>query len=215
MTVFYVSMSIGAILAIALCWNLGRIYFIPMILNFASEFIIPSGLLQYVDVRWYILVTGFLYVLWVMILTDVFRDWFDAVTIYALVIMSFMFGMYPAMEEVAADFDRSVEGATRVLKVGMVVVFGQVLLAVLRSIAKLRFRGGMWDMIVNPRKRFLIPIGLWSGICILPVAWIPGVGDTLETYRYVIASHALWWGWVLLELKFFFQARYWRRRYGN
>lgn len=205
---------LGGIFAVFLCWDLGLLYSIPIVLGMVLELLLGSGLLSGVDFRQFTATFGFLYALWVMVLSDVFKDRLEGIVIFTLITLSFFFGIYPSLVEATGSAERSLELATGILKTWMLVIVGVVLAVVVRSAFSKKGRSGLGDLLVNPRKRFLIPLGVWAAIIAIPLEWLPRIGEWMEVNRFHIAGNCLVWGWVFIELKFYLQARYWRRRYG-
>jgi len=209
-----ISYYLGGTIAAFLCWNLGWLYYVPIILGMVMDITLSSGLLNGIDFRQFTAISGFLYALWAVVLSDVFRDRVEGVATFALISLSFFFGIYPSLTETTSDPRRSIELATGILKMWMLVVVGLTLMVVVRSVASKKGRSGLGDLIVNPRKRFMIPLGLWAAIIATPLDWIPIIGAWVESNRFHIAASTLVWGWVVFEIKFYLQALYIRRKYG-
>jgi hypothetical protein len=96
----------------------------------------------------------------------------------------------------------------------MVVILGIVALVIGRTVIAAKEKRGINDLIVNPRKRFLIPMGVWAFFIASTWTWFPGIGEWLEANKFHLGAASLVWGWAALEIKFYLQARYWRRKYG-
>lgn len=197
---------VGGIIAVILCWNLGAIFYVPMLLNLGLEIALGAGLAQEFDIRQVVAVTGFLHALWVIVLSDVFKNWIEGATVFVLISLAFVLGIYPSVVESTNDWSRSIELATLIIRTWMLVIVGVVLIVFFRSIITSRWRWALSAMVVNPKRRFLIPIGLWALIILIPLSLTSRLGAWLEENRFHLAGITLVWGWVAIEVKFFLQS---------
>lgn len=214
MDLYQITYYTGAILGILLCWNLGPLFYVPMFFNIATDIMLDVGLLTTGDMRLSWTIIDGLYCLWVLILANVFRSRIEAVLVFVVVAAAFAYGIYPNLVEAAHDWSRWVELTTRIMQAWSFIISVIILLVLAKTFYLWKMGKGPNDLVVNPRKRFLIPIWFWATIQVLPFAGIPVIGPWLEANRFTIAAHLLVWGWVFLELKFFVQAWYWRNKYG-
>lgn len=215
MDAWLISYYLGAVVSLALCFGLGPLFYIPMILNIGVEVLLGSGLLQSMNLRMTFAIIGFLYALWACLIGNVFRSRYEAIIVFTLIGFAFWYGIYPSLTEATRDWDRWVELTTRILRVWSVVIVGVIGLVFARTYIDIVRRKGINDLIINPRKRFLIPMAVWATMIAMTWRWIPGIGEWVENNKFHLGSTALVWGWAALELKFFLQARYWRRKYGQ
>jgi len=197
---------VGGITAVILCWNLGSIFYVPMLLNLALEVALGAGLANEFDIRQVVAVTGFLHALWVVVLADVFKSWIEGVTVFVLISLAFVLGVYPSIVESTSDWSRSIELATLIIRTWMLVIVGVVTLVYVRSLLRTRGPWTLSELVVNPKRRFLIPLGLWALIIVIPLGPLPKLGTWLEENRFHLAGTTLVWGWVIFELKFFLQS---------
>ncbi|MCB9358268.1 MAG: hypothetical protein H6508_00050 [Calditrichaeota bacterium] len=206
MDLWLIAYYVGGGLAIFLCWNLGAVFYVPMIMNLGLEVLLGTGVVRDLDIRHVVAVTGFLQALWVVVLSDVFRNWIEGATVFVLISLAFLVGIYPSVMEPTQNWAQSILLATLIIRTWMYVIVGVVLVVITRSVLQPSSLGGLADMIVNPKKRFLLPLGFWAMIIVVPLEGIPVVGDWMGENRFHLAGTALVWGWVLLEIKFFVQS---------
>lgn len=204
----------GAVLGIILCWNLGPLFYLPMFFNIATDILLDVGILSSGDMRLSWAIIEGLYCLWVLVLANIFKSRAEAVAIFVMIAVAFAYGVYPNLAEAANDWNRWVELTTRIMQAWSIIISGIITLVIVKTLYQWKIGKSINDLAVNPRKRFLIPIWAWATISAMPLEWVPGIGKWLEDYRFAIAGHTLVWGWVLVELKFFVQAWYWRKKYG-
>ena len=74
MDAWLISYYLGAVVSLALCFGLGPLFYIPMILNIGVEVLLGSGLLQSMNLRMTFAIIGFLYALWACLIGHVFRS---------------------------------------------------------------------------------------------------------------------------------------------
>ncbi len=186
-----------------------------LLFNLVTDALLDIGWLAAGDMRIKWTIVDGVYCLWVLVLGNFFRSRKEAVAVFLLVVAAFTYWVLPHHMNAADNWKAWVELTTRIMEGWATIIAGLVMFVAARTYLQYKVGGGFNDLIVNPRKRFLLPIGAWAAIKAIPLAWIPASAGWFETARFPIAAHIMVWGWVFLELKFFFQARYWRRKYGK
>ena len=204
---------VGYIAAILLCWGLGPIFRVPMLLNLGFNLCLTSGLLYGWDIRAVIALHGFAFFIWVLALTQsiqrstlVFLLLFDLVIVFQRIL--------PDMQTAGIGQDFWNALSTHIIEVWMASIFALSASTIFKSSLLAKWQGRRVDVLTNPRKRFIIPICAWSGI----IAITPWLGSVLPESvienRFAIAAELLVWGWVAFEFPFFMLHRRIRRIYG-
>ena len=196
----------GYALALYLCWNLGSIFRLPMLLNLGFNLALNFGLLAGGDIRWLIVAHGFGFFLWVLALSQ-------SLTKSTLVLVLLLdVGM--VYNRLVPDFQVVDTGplfwnavSTHIIDIWSVTVLGLVVSMFVRSTLLATWQGRLVDIFTNPKKRFQLPIGMWAGtIVLIPLLhrWAP---DEMIDARHTIAACLLVWGWIAMELPFYLMNR--------
>lgn len=197
-----VTSYIGYVLAVILCWGLGPIFRIPMLINMGFNLSLNLGLLSGWDIRGVIAVYGLAFFLWVLALTQsinrltlVFLLLLDLTVVFCRVLPDIQ------TAGIGGDFWNTV--STHIVEVWMASIFGLSATTIFRSTLLAKWRHRRMDLLTNPRKRFIIPICVWSGtIAITP--WLGSfLPQTIIQNRFALAAELLVWGWVAVELPFY------------
>jgi hypothetical protein len=192
----------GYALAIFLCWNLGRIFRLPMLVNLAFNVALNMQWLSGWDIRAIMACYGFLFFLWTLALiqtlskpTFVFLLLADLAVIFRQVMPAFHY----------AGSGQTFWNAlsTDILEVWVMSIFGITVVTIFRSSVWAKWNGRRVDLLVNPKKRFVIPICLWAAIIAIPPWFGPLAAEWLLTTRFLLASQVLVWGWVVFELPYY------------
>jgi hypothetical protein len=202
----------GFVLAIALCRNLGPIFYVPMLFDMGFDIALNLGLLSGWDIRLVMVTYGFAVLLWVLALSGAFSKT-TFVTLLLLDLTLIFTKILPSLQAAGTGQEFWNQTSTGIFNIWSLSIFVVVLSIVFRSTVWARLHGKFVDLLTNPRKRFLIPLGLWSGIITL--------GGQLESFlpewfverRFQISALALVWGWVAFELPFFLMHRRVKRRF--
>ncbi|MBU0507207.1 hypothetical protein KKH27_00025 [bacterium] len=198
--------------AIVVCWDLGPIFYVPMILDLVFDLALWFNLLAGWDIRLTVVTYGFLFFAWVLILSK------DYTKLAALLIipvdLAFVYqGVLPELQAAGTGQEFWNVTSTEILKLWDLSTFLLVMTVIVRSTIGAKLQGRMVDVLTNPRKRFLIPIGVWTGINLLHEIFPSYLPPWFVENGYRIASHALAWGWLALELPFFLAHRRLRLRH--
>ena len=139
---------------------------------------------------------------WVLVLSGAFtRTTFFALTFLdVLIVISRLWapmqsattgpGMWMTISEVVYD----------IWLASIVIVVCSV---ALKSTLVAKLRGHRVDILTNPKKRFVLPIGVWAAMVALPTYLQNYLPDSVLENRFRIAGQILVWGWVALELPFY------------
>ncbi|HEY3296543.1 MAG TPA: hypothetical protein VGL38_14025 [bacterium] len=207
--VYYVGFS----LAIFLCRNLGGLFWIPMSLDMGFNVAVDSGLLAGWDVRWLSVAYGFAIFVWVLALSGV-----PGRSAYVAVLLADVFavlnGIAPQLQAVGSGGQFWDATSMRIYNVWMVSISVIVCSVVVKSLALPRLRGRPVDLLTNPKRRFVLPIGCWALILALSDHLQPLLPGPWWDAKYTISAHVLVWGWVALELPFVLAHYRLRRQYG-
>jgi len=197
---------LGFVLAIAVCWNLGKVFSIPMLLNLAFNLALNLKLLSGWDIRILIVSYCFAVFLWVIFLTGTF----NRATFIALIVLDVgvaFNGIWPQIHSVGTGQSFWNATSTTIIDIWMVSIAGVVISMVIKSTIVAKAKGKFVDILTNPRKRFVHPIGAWAAIIVLGQYLAPIIPDLIVKNRFDIAAHVLVWGWVALETPFLFMYR--------
>lgn len=214
MEIFQITYYTGIAAALFLCWNLGPLFYSYIILNIVTDILLDIGWLAAGDMRLKWAVIQWLDCIWILMLANIFRSRFEAVLMSLLVLIAFGFGIYPRLTEQLGSWEHGVELTTQMMRTWAIINLVIVLLVFAKTLYLWKAKKRPNDLVVNPRRRFLLPIAAFSAIVAVPLEWIPSQPMWLESYRFSIAAHTQVWGWVIVELKFYLQARSWRDKYG-
>lgn len=196
----------GYALAVFLYWKLGNLFRVPMLVNAAFDVSMNFNLLAGWDVRWLIAFHGLAWFAWVVALTQsVPRSTFIFILLLDLIVV--FERLYPNMQMAGSGPGFWNLTSTHIVEIWMVSITGVVASVVFRSTILQWWRGRCSDMLINPKKRFLLPIGAWAAVIgILP--WLHGyLPSAVIAQRFAIAGMLLAWGWVLIELRFYLEYR--------
>lgn len=200
------------VLAIFLCYGLGRIFWVPMLLDLAFDVALKLNWLSGWDIRLLIVVHGFAFFLWVLYLAGTFdRATFVAVLLFDLTLV--FIEILPDLQAVGTGQEFWNETSTGILDVWLLSILVVVLSVVLRSTLVAKMKGRFVDILTNPKKRFLLPIGAWTAFLTLLNHLEPWVPTWLYDYRFMIGAQILVWGWVAVELPFYLAYRRLRKQY--
>jgi hypothetical protein len=202
----------GYLLAILLCRKLGKLFFIPMLLNLAFDIALAVDLFAGWDVRWVIVAYGFGIFVWVLALSESFtRSMMLTLTCFEVVIVIGRMWSPLHLAGTGPDFWNAV--STSVYDVWLASILVVVVSVVVKSTIVAQHQDRRIDVISNPKKRFLLPIGAWAAIIVVPPYLEHQLPQSVLDNRYEIAGMVLVWGWVALEFPFFLMYRRLRKRY--
>ena len=202
----------GFVTAIFVCRGLGPIFYIPMTLDLIFNIVLQSGGLQGWDVRLVVLTSGILWFIWVMALAGTLNK--GLIVLLILVdLAALLKGVEPQLAAVGSGDPFWHLTSTKIIEVWMLSVLVVVLFMVVKSTLVARLNGEFVDLLSNPRKRFLIPIGLHAAVWVIAPYLESVVPAWLFARRYDIAAQVLVWGWVAIELPFFIMYRRLKRQY--
>jgi hypothetical protein len=189
----------GFIAALALCRGLGPVFFYPMLVDLAFDICGMLGWFSGWDSRWLMVSYGLALLIWVLFLVgSLTKPTFIAVLMVD--IGTFFWRIVPQFQLSGSGQDFWNLASTGINEIWMVSIFVIVASMAVRSTVVARFQGRRADLLTNPRKRFLLPIGVWAGLPPLLSYLEPWLSASLVEDRFTIASHLLVWGWVALEL---------------
>jgi hypothetical protein len=201
----------GFLIAIFLCRPLGRIFFIPMILDLLFDMSFQFHVWGDVDRRWLFMAYDFALFVWVLVLSGVTsKPTFAAVVLADAAFI--LYSIWPQFQTAAIgdDIGRTAGQAIwDIWDISIVMVIASVMIA---STVGARLKGRMVDVLTNPKKRFLIPIGLFLGYGLFAKYFAFCLPEAVVKYRYQVAGELLVWGWVAFELPFFLMYRRLRRQ---
>lgn len=203
---------VAFIAVIFLARGLGPLFFIPVVLDFVFELCLDWGLLSGWDVR--LLIAGFEFAifLWVLALAGNLRkSTFVVMLVLDLTVM--INGMWPQIQAAGSGRDFWNNTSTSIMDVWQTSIVVVVVSMVVRSTIVAKAKREYVDILTNPKKRFLLPIGAWALIQELPIYLKPNVPLWLFDYRFHIAANVLVWGWVALELPFYLMYRRLKKQY--
>jgi hypothetical protein len=205
---------IGFVLAIALCWGLGRLFYVPMIVDMAFNLCLNFRLFAGWDIRWLIVGYGFAIFVWVVALSSVMTRSTYVVMLVADMLLVFK-GIVPQITVAGTGGKFWDISSTGIFNVWMMSVSVLVISMVVKGAVLPAIRRRRVDIITNPRKRFLLPIGAWATIIVASEYLGNMLPVGLYNSRYVIASYVLVWGWVAFELPFYLMYRRLSRTFGR
>ena len=193
---------LGYGVALALCRGLGKLFFVPMLLNMGFNIALQAGLLSNWDYRWIFAGHGFLFFLWVAALAGIF----DRVTVVVLILVDLLAvyrGLLPQFQIAGTGETFWHMTSTSIIHVWLISILVVSLSAIFKSSLISLWENGYSQLLVIPKRRFLIPIAAWATIILLPEY----LGGMLPAFiyqkRFIIAGFALVWGWVAIELPFY------------
>jgi len=193
----------GYCAALVLYKDMGRIFFLPMLLNLWFNLLITFKIYQHVDFRWLIAVHGLLWLVWVLVLGRITRNRMEIILALLLLLASFFFGTLPNLMKLPETYKGMIDLSTRIWTIWYSSAFLVIVAIVIRGTIVASRKKEFVDILTNPRKRFLLPMGLCSGFIGLTPLLHGSLPETLIIERFNIGSYLLAWGWVIVELPFF------------
>ncbi len=211
-TLEYAFLLLGYALAIWLAYGLGRIFYIPIILDLTLDLSLYFDLLSGWDIRWLMTTAWGLFFVWALALSKGFKK----VWPLALVAIDLAFvyqAIIPQLEMAGTGQPFWNATCTSIMQVWDLSTTLLVGSTIFMSTVWPKLRGEFVDVLTNPRKRFLIPMGLYSGYNFFHVTFANVIPPWMHEYGWRIASQVLVWGWVAFELPFFIMYRRLRRQH--
>ena len=204
---------LGHVVAVVLCFELGPVFYGPMLANLAFNLALSVGVFAGWDIRWVVAAYGLGMFIWTLILAGSVNN----LTVVLLVLFDVgtaAYRIFPSLEPdgVGQEFWNTM--STAIVDVWMLSVFIVVGSTLLRSSVGARIRNNPVDLLTNPRRRFLFPLGAWAGMIVVPQLIPLDVPSVIMDRRFNIAALILVWGWVATELPFYLMSRRIRRRLG-
>jgi hypothetical protein len=202
----------GYAAAIFLSWGLGRLFAVPTVLNLAFDLCVSILDFPGWIFRWIMVTYGLAMFVWVLALAGVFtRSMFVALTCLEVTVVVSKLWAPIQVAGVGSDFWTGI--CTTIYDIWLVSIFVAVASVAMKSSIIAKLRGKRVDLLTNPRKRFILPIGIWAAIIVIPGYLSAYVPDTLLDNRYKIAAQALVWGWVAFELPSYITHKRLMRKY--
>jgi hypothetical protein len=172
-----------------------------MIIDLLFDVCLELGFMNVSWLRWIMVAYSFGIFLWVLALSGAFsKPAFVALLLTDLLVIAQ--GIWRPLMASADTFDLVVAMSEAVWSVWLMSTLFVIATAVFRSTIGARMAGRMPDLLVNPKRRFLLPIGAWAAIIVLPTLISSLVPQYLYEHRFPIAAMVLVWGWVAMELPF-------------
>jgi hypothetical protein len=203
---------VGFIAATILSYGLGRMFFIPMLLNMGFNISMDAGLFTGWDVRWLMIGYGGAIFVWVVVLSGI-KNRANYVGLLAMDVFIIMNAMWPLVQETGTGAHFWNVTSTSVINIWMASIAFLVGSTIVQSTIMKRLNHKSMDLLRTPRKRFLIPIGMWSATIVVLFYLRPLIPEWLFHNRFAIASHVLVWGWVAFELPQYIMHERMRRKY--
>ena len=129
------------------------------------------------------------------------------VTLAAVEMGSIFHGTLPELTAVGSGSAFWNMTSTSIIEIWMLSSLVVIVTVLVRSTVIARLRGDFIDILTNPRKRFLIPMGLHVMIFALPDMLPDAMKANLPVWfmakHYYIAAWVLLLGWIALELPFY------------
>lgn len=203
MDIQFIIYVVGYLLAIRLVWGMGPVFYIPMMLFILWDFALLGRLLSGWDIRALVLGYGAFVFAWILALSKGSTR-LSPLLLVLLVDLAFVTeGILPQLEAAGTGQQFWNTTSTSILQVWYLTNSLLVLAVVFESTVVAKLRGKMVDLLINPRKRFLIPIGLWTGFDFIHITFSGVLPPWMHESGWKISSTVLVWGWVALELPFF------------
>ena len=215
MELYQITYYFGLIAALYLCWNLGPLFYSYILWQILTDVLLDVGWLAHGDMRMKWATIMWLDGIWILILANIFRSRVEAILVSALVMIAVVVGVYPSLTANADTWPRWVELTTEILRAWAVINFTVISFVIVKTLYHWKVKHRPNDLVVNPRRRFLLPMWAFSAIIAMPMGWIPWQHAWFEAHRFPIAAPFQAWGGVLVELKFYLQARSWKKRFGK
>jgi hypothetical protein len=173
-----------------------------MLLNMGFNIALQTGLLTGWDIRWVIAGHGFLFFLWTAALAGIF----DRTTVVVLLLLDFFAayrGLAPQLQMAGTGGHFWDITSTSIIDVWLMSILVVSLSAIVKSSFFSKLERGYSELLVIPKRRFLIPIAMWASLIVLPNYLGDLVPDFVKHNRFKIAGLLLVWGWVAFELPFY------------
>jgi hypothetical protein len=200
------------IAVILLARGLGPLFYVPLLMDFAFEICLDTGLMSGWDIRLLIIAYEFGIFIWVMALAGNLRkSTFVVMLVVDLAVV--INGMLPNIQASGTGQNFWNSTSTAILDVwqtSVIVVVGSM---VIRSTVIAKLHGQYVDILTNPKKRFVLPIGAWALIQESLEYLKPIIPLWLYNHRFVIAANVLVWGWIALELPLYLMYRRLKKQY--
>jgi hypothetical protein len=199
-------------LAIYLVWDLGRIFWIPLSLDLMFNLCLQFGLFTGWDTRPLILTYEFAFFVWVLILGGKLTN-LTFVSVLLLDLGVVLNGLWAPLQVAGTgqNFWNSV--STTILNVWMTSTLVVVVSVIIQSTVVAKLRGRYVDILTNPKKRFLLPIGAYAILWLMPAYGKSFLPSFFVNHGFEIAAYVLVWGWVVVEFPFYLMYRRMRKRY--
>ena len=203
---------VAFIAAIFLARGLGPLFFVPLILDFAFELCLDFNVFSRWDIRLLVVAYEFGLFIWVLALAGNLRkSTFVVMLILDLAVL--LNGVLPNLQATGTGQDFWNNTSTGILDVWQTSIAVIIVSMAVRSTVVARMKGEFVDILTNPKKRFLLPMGAWALLQEIPKYLRPIVPAWLFDYRFEISANVLVWGWVALELPFYLMYRRVKRQY--
>jgi len=198
-TAFY---YLGYAIALFLCRGLGRLFFIPMLINMGFDVAVQFNLLAGWDIRWVTVGYGLLFFIWVATLAKAF----DTATVVVLIVVDIFtayWGILPNIQSAGSGTQFWNATSTSIVNVWLVSILIVSMSAILKGSFGSTIQRGYSELLIIPKRRFLIPIAMWAAVIVLPEFLGNKAPEFIHQNRFKIAGQLLVWGWVAIELPFF------------
>jgi hypothetical protein len=202
----------GYIAALALCWGLGPVFFYPMLADLAFDVCMTTGVFSGWDIRPLMITYGLAVFVWVLVLSRTLTKT-TFLAVLAVDLAAIFYRIVPELQMIGTGqkfWNATSVGIYEVWLISISVVVGSM---ALRSSIVAKIQNRHVDILIDPRKRFLLPIGAWAAIPPIMSSLESFIPVSVYDHRYVIASHVLVWGWVAMELPFYMLHRRLMKRY--
>jgi hypothetical protein len=192
---------LGYIVALFLHRGLGRLFFIPMLINLGFDLALQFDFLRGWDIRLVMVGYGFLFFVWVSALAGMF----DRVTVVVLVVVDVLVaarGILPNVQTAGVGSEFWNATSTTIFEIWLLSVLLVSLSVILKSSVVSLMERGYSELLTLPKARFLIPVAAWSATWVLPT-YVPFLRELLGGYQSRVAGQLLVWGWVAFEFPFY------------
>ena len=202
MTIEAVIYYLGYAAALIVCRGLGRLFYIPMLLNLCFDLAIQFDMLADWDIRWVMVGYGFLFFAWVAALIGNF-DRITVIALLAIAVSAIYFGVVPQLRSVGSGQEFWDLTSTSIVHVWMLAILVACLSAIIKSSLVSKIKQGYSELLIIPKRRFLIPIAMWSAMWLIPDILPSSFPKFIGQHRAQIAALLLVWGWFAFELPFY------------
>ncbi len=185
--------------ALALCWGLGPVFFYPMLADLAFDVCMTTGVFSGWDIRPLMITYGLAVLVWVLVLSGALtKTTFLAVLVVDLAAIFYRIVPDLQMSGTGQKFWNATSAG--IYEVWLISISVVVASMAFRSSILAKIQNRRIDLLTNPRKRFMLPIGAWAAIPPIMSSLRPFLSVSVFDNRFDIAAHVLVWGWVALEL---------------